>query len=281
MPGVKVREREDGQTEYTFSQSWLNTVLGECSESARLELVGEIDSGPSDATAVGTAVHAGAELMLNGGTLGDAIEHAVATFDLETEDPNFRWLQTKTRDTAVGHVVLGVQTWHNKVFPQLGTPLGVELPYRLFLCHGGGWVAYLEGAIDFMDESGVWDWKTAGDDRKYKPGFGGEGWKLKRWSIQAACYTLAAYEGGFYETLPVPFTYAAITRGREDEVQFLNLDRGPADWDWLRAQVRSIVPMMQANLPTWPLNDQSALCSPKWCRAWETCKGAHLGADPW
>lgn len=281
MPGVSITPRDDGKTQFVFSQSWLNTMLGTCQEQARLELVNELELGPTDATAIGTAVHAGIEYVLLGGRYEiEAMEAAREAWDAEVAHPNFRWVQVRDDAEAMALVADCLTAWHQQVFPQLGTPLGVELPYRLFLCDGEGWVAYLEGAIDFIDERSVWDWKTAGDDRKYRSGRGGEAWKLKRWSIQASSYTLAAYEACFFDDVPVPFTYAAMTKGK-GEAQLLELQRGPADWEWLRQQVRAVVPMMLADLPSWPLNDQHALCSPKWCRAWEQCKGATLGANPW
>jgi hypothetical protein len=48
----------------------------------------------------------------------------------------------------------------------------------------------------------------------------------------------------------------------------------------LETQVKQLVSMLA--LPdgmSWPMNDQHALCSPKWCPFWDGCKGSHVPVD--
>lgn len=276
MPGIKVNpERADGRMEVVFSQSWLNTFM-ECPEQARLEMVGQMPKSSSDATAIGTAVHAGIEAVLL--NKGDPLEAATQAFEAEVMQPHFRWVQTKTLATAHQHIAMALDAWHATIFPQLSAVRSIEEKFRLFLCSGETagkpWVAYVEGAWDAEFDDGLWDWKTANDERKYKGGFGGEGWKLKRWAIQPTVYTLAkATRDDCFDSQP--FTFGAMVKGTS-MAQTLEVQRGPDEWAWLRVQVGSIMALITANLPQWPLNDQHALCSGKFCPVWDSCKGKHV-----
>lgn len=279
MPGIKLSTaRSDGRLQVTFSQSWLNTFM-ECPEQARREMAGTLPYSPTDATAIGTGVHAGIEHVLKRED-GNPLDAAIAAFDAEVQHINFRWVQVKKKDTAYSHIQQALDAWATHIFPQLGEPIGIEEPFRLFLCSGEDrgvpWVAYIEGTWDAEFADGLWDWKTAGDERKYKDGFGGEGWKLKRWAIQPTVYTLALATK-YDDFSPKEFTYAAMVKGT-DTCQVLNVQRDESHWAWLREQVASVMALIVSDVDPWPLNDHSALCSPKWCMAWPTCKGAYVTA---
>ena len=258
---------------YCFRQSTLNTLLL-CMERGRLDLVDPIEES-TDATATGTAFHAGVEALLNGETMTTAKAKLVETFHAETKLPGFRWVKVKTAETCIKHAMLGLDGWVEQVWPKVGNVVAVEESFLVPLGSRGSDTIELSGTIDAVDDSPtIWDWKTAGDEKKYKGGYGGEAWKL-RWAIQPAVYTKAWHHlhGELAE-----FKYAAVTKGTSD-FQIHSETRGPEHWAWLEEQCWSLVEFMQ-RVPqdvVWPKNDQHALCSEKWCPRWGVCKGAHVG----
>lgn len=124
----------------------------------------------------------------------------------------------------------------------------------------------------------VWDWKTAG--RQY------ESWEKERWAIQPSVYTWAACHewpelNDF--TDPHTFTYAVMLKNGSTAVQILDVERHQGHWNWMIRQARAIANMVRTNENgPWPLMDHGWHCSPKWCGAWDACKGAELeGTDAW
>jgi len=264
-------EQVDGRTVYTFRQSGVGEFLL-CNERARVNWLGLVEDGPTDATAIGTAVHAGAEAILRGMGPEYGLSVALDTLGQEWAHPLFRAVQTKGFVTAVRYVESCLQAWYEGVYPQLGEPLFIEHYFNLPFGEGpNGSEIRLAGTMDFGDHIGPWDWKTAGDDRKY----GNEAWKLSRWAVQPTTYTWAVYELGLTTVTPVTFTWAAMTKGSRSNVQLVECQRGPADWAWLRSMLYGIAELHEANLSKWPVNDQHALCSAKWCANWSNCKGAY------
>lgn len=269
MPGITLSTAEDGRPVYEISQSWLGSFFN-CPEQARLEMEKELPRSESDATAIGTAVHAGIESVLLGATLDEGAQSALATFMGLTQLDGFRWVQIKTQDTAERTVLRCFWAWANEIYPQLPTIQGVEQPFNVVLWDGPDRQIRLAGTIDCVtsNEDGsieIFDWKTA--NRPY------EEWEAKRFKIQPTVYTYAlAQEHG--EDVEYDFTYAVMLKSKQD-VQLITVQRDARHWDWLREQVAGITHMIDADLPVWPLRDQHALCSPVWCPAWENCKGAH------
>lgn len=268
----------EGDT-YTFHQSWLNT-FALCPEQARLELVGELPRESSDASAIGQSLHTGIETVLKGGDVGDALEAALGQFVHETEQDGFRYVQVKTFETATRYVSQLVHSWYRDVYPQLGEPLRLEDKFNVPLEITPERTLRLAGAYDFVDHSGIWDWKTA--NRPY------EQWEVDRYKIQPTVYT-AAYAMETAETAldndvailslaPIDFTYAVglKTRPQHEPFQLLTTSRGPEEWSWLTKQLHHIVDLIEAELPHWPLNDQGWHCSPRWCSAFSSCKGQHV-----
>lgn len=261
---------------HTFRQSQLNTLLT-CLEQGRLDMIDHVEQ-ETDATAIGTAVHSGAEFILNGSMdIEEATRVAIAKFDELSALPHFQWLQVKRRDTVVRYIQLAMKGWWEQVYPRLGNPMMVEETFRLPLAaRSNGDELWLTGTIDFVDEVEIYDWKTAGDEKKYKDGYGGDGWKLKRFAVQPTVYTWAVHE---LTGKNLPFTFVAVTKGT-DKFQYVTCERGPADWAWLTEQLWGLVDFMgkQGLEEPWPKNDQHALCSEKWCPRWATCKGQHYAA---
>ena len=73
-------------------------------------------------------------------------------------------------------------------------------------------------------------------------------------------------------------TFAVVTKTPEPIADTFDTTRTHGHAAWLLEQLRSFVAMregMSVDVP-WPKNDQHALCSQKWCPAWDTCKGQHI-----
>lgn len=277
--GIKFEVDDDGRNVFTFRQSTLSE-LDECSERGRLVLTGQMPRIETDAACLGTAVHYGIEGMLGEFWSTDyAVQHAQVHFDLLSVADNFEWVKYGPRGRDLIHTAIDrcVRTFAKEVLPKLN-PIAIEIPFeRVFLYEDDERVIYLNGTIDYFDAYlGGIDWKTSGDTRKYQAGFGGEAWKLDRWNIQSSVYTLALVELGFLDPEgPWPFTFAAFTVP-SGVYQEHTVARTVGDHDWLRAKCVAWAKLIEAEVSTWPMTDNQALCSPKWCPAWGQCKGKHV-----
>lgn len=265
---------------FTIRQSWLTEWLT-CPERARALWFGEVVDGPTDATAIGTGLHAAIEHTLMGNPIQGALDAGVAALEEELRHEHFRWVQVKTKDTAIAHMATAFQGWVTYALPQLGNPLYIEHHFDLHfhdvvLPDGRTAEVRLEGTIDFIDEWGIWDWKTRkASSTRYKAGWGGEGWQLQRWGIQPTVYCTAADLLGIWADLELDvwrFTFAASSK-TSHEVDFLECERGPEHVSWLKKLTANIVTVLSSDLEHYPMNDQHALCSETWCPAWALCKG--------
>lgn len=253
---------EDGKT-YTFHQSWINTFMM-CPERARAEAYGLVERTESDAAAVGTAMHLAIETFLQGGvTPQQALDAGVAEFDRIAAMPNFEWVKVKTRDTAIQHVTACFNGWHTNVLREIGSIEGLERSFDVQLCTHNGIEIRLAGTIDLIADSMLWDWKTA--SRAY------DVWEYERFAVQPTVYGAAARIEGWIED-PVPFMYAVMVKPKGESQMFV-VHRNMNTQLWLEEQLTQIVDMDQANLSTWPLNDNGWWCSEKWCPLWASCKG--------
>lgn len=259
---------------HTFHQSWLNEYLT-CPELSRHSILKTYPRDETDANVKGTACHSGIDHLIWGGSLSDAIELAVNEFDRISAQPNFRWVKLKTRDTVVQHIQHGLNVWDRSVYPQLSSPLWVEAGFEFLAHEDDERQVWLKGTVDFMDDvPEMYDWKFTSNDEKYDR----YGWEHKRWSIQATVYAWAAMQAGIYgpdET--VPFTFAAITPYREAPI-FCEVPRNIQHFGFLQQQLVSVAKFIErmGTDAEWPLRDQHALCSPKWCPHWNQCKGQYV-----
>lgn len=269
MPGIEVSKLADGRTLIVPSQSWLGTAFN-CMEQARLEMVGGLPRVETDATAIGTAMHAGIEAVLRGEDFDGGLSVAVEKMEELAQQENFKWVQVKTLPTAVDTVTRVFIAWVNNIYPQLPDMLAVEHPFDVSLHEDDDLVIRLKGTMDFLGtgEDGkpcVWDWKTA--NRPY------DAWEKERWAIQPTvyCHALAQeYGDDEYE-----FTFAVSIK-RDGSSQVITVKRNAGHSEWLRRQVLSLAHVIKADLPIWPLRDQHALCSDKWCPVYQSCKGSHV-----
>lgn len=257
---------------HEFRQSDLNTFF-KCPEQLRLKRAGLLPRVESDATALGTAMHAGIEAVLKGEC---APEEGldVALDEWERLAPTVdRWLQMKNASTVARHVSNCYVAWLRNVYPRLGTPLGMEVDFRFLAHEDDEREVWFVGTIDYLEEWGVWDWKTAA--RAY------EEWEVRRFKIQPTMYAMAArelYPEHFGDN--VNFAYGISLKGGKPKAQVVETTRDTRHWSWLVRQCLSLAHLYEAGLPVWPLQDQGWWCSEKWCPAWLDCKGAHVDAPP-
>jgi len=265
MPGIELTEMDDGRIKVVPSQSWIGTFFN-CPEQARHEMTGSLPRKETDATAIGTAMHAGIEAVLKGDSVENGNLVAVATFAELIELPEFQWVQIKTPETGFATVERTFHSWANEILPQLPTTFGVEVGFDWPFFETDKYVVHLKGTMDFVGESEngleVWDWKTAG--RLW------DAYETK-WKIQPTIYTWAlAQEFG---ARAYDFVYAIMLKSKQD-VQVLITERDERHWKWLEMQLMSMLPLIESDFPHWPMRDQHSLCSPKWCSVYDVCRGA-------
>lgn len=262
-----------GKPTITLHQSWLNTFFN-CPELARRIAYEGLDDPGSDATAIGTGMHAGIEHKLHNpeATYDDCYGAAVASFHHEASLPGFRYVQVKSAGTALGYLDTCLTTWWTDVHPIMGSPIAIEWSFKILLYETPEYDVYLGGAVDCVDDNGtMWDWKTAMDAEKYGKR---KNWEYQRWSIQPTTYTKAWHE----ETGEhAAWMFAVCLKGAHPKpAQFVPVSRNAEHWAWLHTQIVPIVDLGMSGLKAWPLRDQHVLCSPKWCPAWDTCKGLQV-----
>lgn len=293
-PTLGVQVDPEGK-EITIRQSWLNGFM-DCPERAR-RYAARIDvDPPNDASGVGTAFHFAVETAINARLAGqseqldDMLQSFHFAFDELCEngehDQPLRWVK-RNYNQAITYGEDMVGRFHADVYPHLD-PIATEVGFGpVEIGSHDGWRVSAHGSVDYIDRVlGLVDWKSA--SRTYKP------WEKRRWAIQPTVYLAAgnvlAALGGHtpWDVMGVAFTdtfhYCVFpdTTKPADRIQLIEVTRAESQLGWLVEQAVSIGRMIAAlgfDAP-WPMRDQHALCSEKWCPSWAGCKGAHLGDDP-
>lgn len=136
----------------------------------------------------------------------------------------------------------------------------------------------LSGTADVLDRynNRIVDWKTS--SRKY------ERWEKQRWDVQPTVYTFAAATLGELQrgSEGYRFDFKVFNhRYNDDEPQTVEVWRDHGSWAWMVQQVEHMVTLIESDLERWPLRDDHALCSPKWCPVWADCKGQYVSHPSW
>lgn len=280
---MRFEDGDDGRT-YWFRQSFIGEFLM-CGHRAMTKLDGLVDP-PSDATILGTALHSAIEVELGARLAMPLValkRSAMAEFVELAQDPAVRWVKDDYM-TCIGFLENMVEAWHrsdvrqtlllaagrDELHPETpfdvplvttqinGTPIHIRLEGRWDLCHAG---------------VGLWDWKTAASPYK--------AWEKQRWAVQPTVYSHAAVELGLltYPTTFRFFVFPKRVKGCNPEVVSVTRDRGHSAW--LATMLEPLVAAHMLGLTEWPRNDQHALCSDRWCPAWEKCKGALISPTTW
>lgn len=275
MPSVK---RADGKWIHTFSASWLKD-FATCPERARRRYFGLLPKGPTDFTALGSAVHAGIEHALLGhggeseGPAPVALEAAKAA-GLEVlegieADPEFREVKhsaSERRRLLDQHL----STFYSEVLDSL-QPVVVEHSFDVPLHSDPLREIRLRGRIDCVDaRMGPIDWKTAGSPHKT--------WEAERWDVQSTVYlhAEAARTGRWADSM----RYVVFVHDKDP--QTYTVIRQEGHLAWLVRQCLAAAQQVEAGLPAWTMNDAGWHCSAKWCPAYDHgCKGSVIeSANP-
>lgn len=264
MPGVARTIREDGRIEIVVSQSWLNTFL-ECAESARRQFHEPDVDDTNEQHAIGTAMHTYAAARLNGTTAFDA--YAVAYNELKTAWPKIKHVKVKTLETAWRIASEAIECWDREIYPLVDPDL-IEETMRAVIVETDQVVVYLEGTPDLYDYARViWDWKTASQSWEWR--------EHAKWDIQPTSYFFLLKANGYNPSGRfIYFVYNKTTKN----FQMIEMTRTDADVAFLRHQIaQAAEQLINYAEQEWALNNQSWLCSDRWCPWFQTCRG---GAQP-
>jgi hypothetical protein len=241
--------------QHTFRQSWLGTFWN-CPEQARAEIAGEVERVANSKMMLGTCVHALIErTILND---GDDRSDLGVIADTQSQEP---WVEDTYTADEVADLALGLyELWEREVYPTLA--LDDAIPERYFsvpVHEDAERTITLNGTADLWTPARIIDWKTS--TRPYSE------WEYRRWSHQAAVYTLA---------LDVPAFSFCVMQYPKMEVQWVHLERDQHHHEWLIEQLITISRLIESDLPVWPQNDHGWWCHARWCSVWDQCKGAFM-----
>lgn len=301
---------ENGYWHHKITQSWMGTALT-CLEKARRgslpaddpHQIGWVDS---DSTIVGSAVHHAIEQAVQSMIVDEQtwpLEWVLSeyndrfnllfqqrevyvpggdnTWEDRDDEHQIVWIKRRKPDTARDFGNRALTGWYDEVYPNLD-PWATEVSFGpIRILHDETREVVLTGTIDYMDRVlGPWDWKTA--SRAY------ERWEKERWNIQRTVYGWALRHAGFtgvdaIDQYPGPtdrFTFCVLG-DFNSAPQIVEVTSTDEHDRWLKHQIESLLPLMESGATVWPKNDSHALCSPKWCEAWDTCKGLDLKEASW
>lgn len=264
----------DGRIRVYYRQSWVNTYLT-CGERGRRDLIPDETTGENEYACLGTAFHAGVEAALSGAA-NTPFEVAEAACARLTElEPLFEY-KDLTRQECTSHLgQWGIQLRRTEEFMQLrNDECAVEVPFEIYIATHPRFPEvdqWWEGTIDAINYTRRYmvDWKTS--SRQYQR------WERQRWAVQPTVYTEFGRVTGALDT-PSDFRYLVFQRDKKSTfAQSVKVTRGPEHTRWLASMLWK--PFDDRHADEWQLNDQHALCSPKWCPYWDDCKGAFIADD--
>ena len=259
---------EDGRWHHRLRQSWLKTA-SLCLERARREHVDIMPERETDAACLGTAVHAGIELCIEERLdLASTQEAAQRDFSGAMQGDTFAWVKY-TEKSARKFINTCLQHWHEQVLPTLEPDPLLEWRFEVPLHEDEERVIELSGQVDYLDTGvSMIDWKTSG-------GLPWQKWEHERWDIQATVYTYAGVAAGMLEPAWDKYEFEFVVMSKKG-VDRIKVTRRPEDWEWLKHKCIEMAHLIESDVPSWPTNDTHALCSPKWCPAWDDCKGLYV-----
>lgn len=255
-------------------QSWLGDAMI-CMERGRLQSVMPEFRTGSDATIMGTAVHAAIEQVLSGAVQASDIGDAAVT-SLEGLMETETWKQTNIKpETMKPNVAAMAKTWVDHISHKLEFGGLIEHHFnvdteRKVDINGEPYELWFSGTMDYIEPNGtIWDWKTAA--RKYSQS------EKQKQSIQASVYALSAVIDG-HSKFDVQFNFGVMTRAEKSQGQIVPVQRTSAHAKWVVEQAATLVQAATRigyDNP-WLKNDQHFLCSQTWCPWWSVCKGAYV-----
>lgn len=251
-------------------QSWLND-MAICPERSRLGITHPEFRTGSDATIIGTAVHAGIESVLKDGiTREEMLEVVSSKYDELSKTPH---KTTNIDPDKIPDYLNAMSTaFYEGILPEVTTGGQVEFYFKVPLgIMVDQYAIWLEGTMDYIDPNGViWDWKTASKPYYVK--------EKQKSAIQPTVYGYAATELGLIKNDVTTFNYGVMVRADSAKHQIATVTRTKNHYDWLRHFVAGAIgsSYTAGTDIKWFMNDSSNLCSDKWCSFWSICKGAFI-----
>ena len=276
---MEIEWHDDTRVTVTIHQSWMDTYA-KCPEKARRGI--ESPSPPSDATTLGTGMHAACAAVLEGES--DPHQSLRDAMFEEFAHPEFKWTGNgpQTKSQLISYASKLYECWEAEALPVLAHPVSVEHKFRIPIgtreIGGLAVTLVIEGTWDYEDENLMYDWKTASSLRAYGP-------QALRKAVQPTMYTLAhVLETGAPFSSVIPFRYGVVLKKAQPEFVWKDTFRHEGDWAWLIEQMWAACRLWVA-LPEgpWPLIDEGWICSAKWCQFWSDCKGKprQLETESW
>jgi len=255
--------------EHQFRQSFLKQWFL-CPESARRKHLGLMPPEVNNSNLVrGNAVHGAIEWFGNEWletnrqpAVEDLLDCGNNEFELFGAEGGTVWMKDPdfVRDTVRGNL----EVWFTDVLPELSCPNAVEEHFNKVLWEDKDRVIRLSGTCDWVQDEWLVDWKNPSKTPRAQ-----DMWLPKRSDLQSHVYTWA---------LEIPrFSLCHIAA---PNVEWNHMVRGASDHEALIDLCLSIAVQIEANLPSAVKQWDSWYCSPKWCGAWDTCRGKFLGDDP-
>lgn len=256
-------------------QSWLGDYLL-CPQRAKYAIAMPQMRRGSDATAIGTGLHAVIEQAMRGDIRDcDHMVENTRAFVNKELDRDIKRTDISSDPVKMMNCVDSMAiAWWEDIRPHVPTGGMTEYSFKapLHVNASNGMEIWLEGTMDYVQDDGmaIWDWKTSGRTYYVK--------EKQTQSHQATCYVAAAAQLGLVpDDCDVAFRFGVMVRQEKPKAQIATVVRGPAHTSWLRRQVKSVVDSALSSWaqPDWVMQDQNNLCSSKWCDYWHLCKGAH------
>lgn len=251
-----------------------------CPELHRRHMIGDLPEVLSDWAEIGSATHVAIHAMLTGSTASQAFGAAVEYWD--SVSPKIRFTDAELRSDPLGFIGDNFNVWVREVWPvtrQLEIEF-VEQTFSVLVYRDAMRSIWVECTIDFVANGEITDWKTS--RQSYR---GSNAWKRERYDVQSTVYpwvyhitTTGEVDVSADEPL-CPFAFCVLLKRRE--VEWLPIQRYGRDVARLRQEMLGLCRLIEAGISPWPVMPTDWHCSPRWCEAWNSCMGLHLGKDPW
>ena len=178
-------------TEITIRPSSVDSFLG-CAYQWANVFLGGITTIPSGRAAIGTGIHAGAELVWNESIMAKtkivnvsaAVDASIETFQEQVKDYGIKHDHGEDDNTAEGEIRKGVEAFCEDVVPFVEIPDAVELRYSMDISDHPI-VSRISGTVDYIGGGVIADVKTS----KRKP-------TVQNYEIQQSIYKILAEHNG-------------------------------------------------------------------------------------
>ena len=219
---------------------------------------------PGRTTLLGTAVHAAIEETLsNDLDLNGAIGYAVDGLRELLETTQHRADLGIDEALKLSANVIG--TWFTEVLPLLDLTgeVHIERQFTRELFSDERRTISIQGTIDLVDGSTLWDWKTG--NMVYRP----ERVRTAKETVQHVVYCAA-----MSDCLPdMSHTFRYAFTPRKGGMSIVDVAPTAADYRWLLRELQGMADLIEARPASWPIRPTDWWCSDKFCPVYGNCRG--------